>query len=308
MALSPHLHPSIQAFLAGFADTPLPPIDTLGAATLRQLFDQPLPVTPVAVAECRDLTIPGTGSALPARLYRPGPNCNRLTLFFHGGGFVMGTLDTHDNLCRHLCRELNTAVISVAYRLAPEHPYPAAPEDCYAATCWVAEHRAEFANANAKLLVAGDSAGACLSAAVCLLSRERGGPQIDAQLLFYPTVKPPQDNESYTTLGGGEYFLSRKQMAFFWRSYLPVQAPRLPPVAAPGLTTDLSDLPPAHIVLAEFDPLKDEGRDFAEQLEAAGNPVHLQAAPGMIHGFMSMPGVDEEVRAILQSIDAKLPS
>lgn len=307
MALSPQLHPTIQAFLAAFSQQPLPPIDTMDAVTMRQLFDQPLPVEPVAVAECRDLNISGPETTLPARLYQPGSDCDRVTLFFHGGGFVIGTLETHDQLCRHLCNALNSAVISVDYRLAPEHPFPAAPEDCYAATCWVTERRTEFASADAKLLVAGDSAGACLSAAVCLLSRERRGPAIAAQLLFYPTVSPPSDSKSYTTLGNGDFFLSRDMMDFYWQSYLQAPEHRLQPSAVPALAPNLAGLPPAHIVLAEFDPLKDEGRDFAERLETAGNQVQLQTAAGMIHGFMSLPGIDKEVQAILRSIDQAIP-
>lgn len=204
----------------------------------------------------------------------------------------MGTLDTHDALCRHLCRELDSTVVSVAYRLAPEHPFPAAPQDAYAVTQWVAANRAELAHADSPLLLAGDSAGACLCAAVSLLTRERQGAGIAAQLLFYPTLTPHQNSASYREFGNGEFFLSRGMMRYYWDSYLPDSY--LPdsgditePWAAPLLSEDLSGLPPTHIVTAEFDPLRDDGETFAKQLQAAGVKVSSQTAAGMIHGFMS---------------------
>ncbi|MFC6634371.1 alpha/beta hydrolase [Microbulbifer taiwanensis] len=304
--MASQLHPSIQAFLAGFADTPLPPVSAMDAAAMRQIFDNPLPVEPVQIGESRDIQVPGAEGPLDARLYLPESAASeRLTLFFHGGGFVMGTLDTHDSLCRHLCRELDSAVMSVAYRLAPEHPYPAAPEDCYAAVQWAAENRAVFAAADAQLLLAGDSAGACLCASVSLLARERGGADIDAQLLFYPTANIPGDSDSYRQLGGGEYFLSREMMEFYWRHYLG-DSQAADGFATPLSCEDLGNLPQMHIVVAEFDPLRDEGNAYARRLEAAGNRVHVQQANGMIHGFMSMPGVDVEIREILQRIAKEL--
>lgn len=300
--MASQLHPSIQVFLASFADTPLPPVSAMDAATMRQIFDNPLPVAPVQIRESRNIRVPGTEGLLDSRLYLPeATEVKKLTVFFHGGGFVMGTLDTHDSLCRHLCRELGSAVISVAYRLAPEHPYPAAPEDCYAALMWAAENRAEFAAADAQLLLAGDSAGACLCASVSLLARERGGADIDAQILFYPTINTPGDSDSYKSLGGGEYFLSREMMEFYWRHYLG-DSQTTECAAAPLACGNLGDLPQTHIIVAEFDPLRDEGNAFAMRLMEAGNEVHLRQADGMIHGFMSMPGVEAEIREILQGI------
>ncbi|MFV8783155.1 alpha/beta hydrolase [Microbulbifer sp. SA54] len=305
--MASQLHPAIQAFIAAFRDLPLPPVSSMDAATMRSIFDTPLPVEPVEIGEIRELQVPGAESPLEARLYLPqSQHSNRLTVFFHGGGFVVGTLDSHDGLCRRLCQTLDSAVISVAYRLAPEHPFPAAPEDCYAAVQWAAQNRAEFASADASLLLAGDSAGACLCASVSLMTRERGGAAIDAQLLLYPTVNLPADNESYKHFGSGEYFLSCEMMAFYWGHYL--QGDTSPSgLAAPLLSTDLSNLPQTHIVVAEFDPLLDEGNLFAEKLQQAGNSVHLQQAVGMIHGFMCMPGVDAEIRQLLTNIARRLP-
>lgn len=306
MTATPSLHPALQAFLAGFADTPLPPIESMDIATMRQIFDTPLPVEKTEVGSVRDIPVPGAAGDLPARVYQPQAQAERLTVFFHGGGFVMGTLETHDGLCRQLCQELNSTVVSVAYRLAPEHPFPAAPEDAYAVTQWAAAHRAELAHTDSPLLLAGDSAGACLSAAVSLLTKERQGAAIAAQLLFYPTLTPHQDSASYRDFGNGEFFLSRGMMRYYWDSYLPNAGDSANPAAAPLLCTGLRGLPPTHIVTAEFDPLRDDGDVFARQLQAAGVKVSSEVAAGMIHGFMSMPGVGEEVRGILRRIKTKL--
>lgn len=306
MTSSTVLHPALQAFLAALADTPMPPIETMDIHTMRQIFDAPLPVEKAEVGSVQDLEVLGAEGPLSARLYQPRTKAERLTVFFHGGGFVMGTLDTHDGLCRHLCHELDSAVLSVAYRLAPEHPFPAAPEDAYAVTQWAAANRAELAQADSPLLLAGDSAGACLCAAVSLLTRERQGAVIDAQLLFYPTLTPHQDTDSYRELGNGDFFLSRDMMRYYWDCYLPDNRDIAQLGAAPLQSQDLSGLPPTHLVMAQLDPLRDDGLTFAKQLQAAGVHTSSHTAEGMIHGFMSMAGVSEEVRGILQAIKNQL--
>ncbi|GAB3103900.1 alpha/beta hydrolase [Aestuariicella hydrocarbonica] len=301
------LHPALQALLAGFAETPMPAIETMDIHTMRQIFDTPLPMAKAAVGGVQELQVPGAEGPLAARLYLPQAQPQRLIVFFHGGGFVMGTLETHDSLCRHLCQELNSSVLSVAYRLAPEHPFPAAPEDCYAATQWAAAQRQQLASADCPLLLAGDSAGAGLCAAVCLLSRERSeAAAIDGQMLFYPTLTPQQDTDSYRELGNGDFFLSRGMMQFYWDNYLPAQLDASQTGAVPLQAVSLAGLPPTQLVMAELDPLKDEGLAFAERLQQAGINVCSEVVPGMIHGFMSMPGVEEEVKAILRAIKCRL--
>lgn len=306
MTNAPQLHPSIKMFLEGLTATPLPAFASMDAPTLRQIFDQPFPIEPVSVAQCSDLEIPSTNGGISARQYSPENNSDRVIVFFHGGGFVMGTLDTHDNFCRYLCTVLNSVVISVDYRLAPEHPFPAALDDCYHAVQWAADNSAQWTSGNVKITLAGDSAGAGLCAAVSLKSRKQRGPSIDSQLLFYPTVQPPQDNESYRTLGTGDYFLSTDMMDYFWNAYLAKSHDRNNSLAIVSLEEDLSNLPTTHVVLAEFDPLKDEGRGFTQRLKDAGNTVSITTAQGMIHGFMTMPGVDQEVRQILEDIKKQL--
>lgn len=306
MTSASSLHPALQGFLAGFADVSMPPIESMDIHTIREVFDAPLPRENVEVGEVRELEVPGAKGPLGARLYQPLTKAQRLIVFFHGGGFVMGTLDTHDSLCRHLCRELNSTVLSVAYRLAPEHPFPAAPEDCYAVTQWAFAQRSELAHADAQLFLAGDSAGAGLCAAVSLLTRERKGANIDGQLLFYPTLTPHQDTDSYRELGNGDFFLSREMMRFFWDNYLPDNRDINETAAAPLLADNLSGLPATHLVMAEFDPLRDEGLAFAEKLKVSGVTVSSQIAAGMIHGFMSMSGIDDDISAILQTIKARM--
>ncbi len=242
-------------------------------------------ILPVRATE--DLEVTGTAGPLPARIYRPEADGELATIvFFHGGGFVIGDLDTHDNQCRALCREAGAVVLSVAYRLAPEHPFPAAPEDCFAATRWAAEHVDRLGGDAGRIAVAGDSAGGNLAAVVALMARDARGPALAAQLLIYPGTDFAGGYPSETENAEG-FFLTREDMEWFRDQYLAgadPSDPRLSPLAAP----DLSGLPPAVVTTAEFDPLRDQGDAYARALEEAGVPVVKRAYAGLIHGFFDL--------------------
>lgn len=283
------LNPQVEALLAMMAAMPKTDYATVTPAELRAQLDAPMGFgEPPVVAEVRDLAIELEGRTLPARFYRPDGSAALapLVVFYHGGGWVIGTLDTHDATCRALARASGAAVLSVGYRLAPEHPYPAPVEDCYAALEWAAANAADLGCDPARLAVAGDSAGGNLSAAVSIMARDRAGPALRHQLLIYPVTDDDYSLPSYAENGGGDYFLSTDSMNWFWGHY--VIGDEEAPLARVGRTPDLSALPPATVIAAEFDPLRDEGMAYAARLADAGIAVDAAVAPGMIHGFFSM--------------------
>jgi acetyl esterase len=207
-------------------------------------------------------------------------------VFFHGGGWVIGDLETHDRLARRIARDAGCLVVAVHYRRAPEHRYPAAADDAYAATAWVAEHAAELGADPARLAVVGDSAGGNLAAVVAQMARDRGGPPIAFQLLVYPVIDHSFETDSYRDNAEG-WMLTAKHMRWYWDQYLGPDGDGTDPYASP-LRGDLAGLPPAHVVTAEYDPLRDEGDAYADALRAAGVDVTLQCADGMWHGFLSV--------------------
>ena len=241
-----------------------------------------------AVGAVEDRIVPGPGGELPVRIFHPGgEGVFPLVMFFHGGGWVVGDLDTHDEFCRQLCDGAASVVVSVEYRLAPEAKFPAAPEDCYAATCWAVEHAAELAADGSRLCVAGDSAGGNLAAVVAIMARDRAGPAITHQLLMYPVTDFNFETGSYRENAEG-YFLSQAMMRWFWGHYLAEESQGTDPLAAP-LHANLTALPTATVITAEYDPLRDEGIAYAEALAAAGVTVEYRLFVGMIHGFATMP-------------------
>jgi acetyl esterase len=245
---------------------------------------------PLAMDRVEDLSIPVEGASIPARLYVPdgAGETPPLTVFFHGGGWVLGTLDTHDATCRALARDARCAVLSIGYRLAPEHRYPTAAEDCYAATKWAAGNAGRLGVDSTRLAVAGDSAGGNLAAVVSLMARDRGGPAIAHQLLIYPVADRQFDTASYKENGGAGNFLPTVAMQRFWDEYLGETDTDAAGLAVLLGHDDVSALPPATVVVAEHDPLRDEGLAYASKLAAAGVPVKTIEAPGMIHGFFGM--------------------
>jgi acetyl esterase len=271
-----------------------PELHELEPQAVRELmgsvFANAPPVEPVGALQ--DTTIPGPDGSIPVRVYEPesgGPH--PVVVFFHGGGFVFGDLDGHDAPCRILTNAADVAVVSVDYRLAPEHPFPEPVEDAYAATEYVAEHADEFdADLDGdRLAVAGDSAGGNLAAAVALAARDRDGPRIRQQTLVYPTVdfRTDADYPSRTENAEG-YFLSAEDMAYFEGHYVPSWVHVLNPYLAPMEAASHADLPPATVVTCGFDPLRDEGFAYADALDADGTPVTHRHYPALIHGVLNM--------------------
>jgi acetyl esterase len=212
-------------------------------------------------------------------------------------------LDGADLAARALAAASGCAVVSVDYRLAPEHPFPAAPEDCYAATAWVAEHARSLGAARGHLAVGGDSAGGNLAAVVSRLARDRGGPRVDLQLLVYPVVARAPDTPSYREFADG-YWLTAEAMAWFWRHYVPPGQDGSDPRASPLLCDSLARLPPAVVAIAECDLLRDEGEQYAARLRAEGVPVQLRTYAGMLHGFLACAGAIDEAWVAFEELGA----
>lgn len=265
----------------------LPPFYELGPQQARELQEAASRWQERApVFEVEDLAAAGPASEIPMRSYRPSPKSGLpVCMFFHGGGWLTGSIETHDALCRELANAAGFTVLSVEYRLAPENPFPAGLEDCYAATLWLSQNLRRF-DAAPWLAVAGDSAGANLAAAVAILARDRSGPDIAAQLLLYPVADPAIDSPSFDLYDG--WVVSRRAMRWYWSNYLPRAKDRQNPLAALRHATDLAGLPTALVLTAECDPLRDEGEDYAARLHDAGVNAHLLRYDGMIHDFVRM--------------------
>lgn len=294
MSLDPQAKAVLEQLGGGGASVDLTQVP---AAIVREGFKNLMPrAAGQPVAKVEDRSVPGPAGEIPVRIYAPaaaGPL--PLLVYFHGGGFVVCDLDSHDGLCRSLTHATGCITVSVDYRLAPEAKFPAAPEDCFAATRWVAEHARELGGDAARLAVAGDSAGGNLAAVVALMARERGGPALVHQLLIYPVTDHGFDTASYKANAEG-YFLTRDMMRWFWGHYLAKPEDGSHPHASPLRAPDLSGLPPATVVTAEYDPLRDEGEAYARRLEKAGVPVELRRYPGMIHGFFGMADAIDRAR------------
>jgi acetyl esterase len=289
------LDPKAKALIDMMAQMPLPPWSELSAATFRAMMDAGrFPPPDLPLAEIVNTTIPGPAGPIGARIYRASLEPNQpVIVYFHGGGFVIGNLDSHDGTCRRLSHGIGCTVVSVDYRLAPEHVYPAAVDDSYAATKWVAEH-ADFLKIDAaRIAVAGDSAGGNLAAVVAIIARDRGGPALCHQLLTYPVTDMAFKSESYTSNGTG-YFLTKDMMAWFGLQYVPSGHDIEDPLLSPLYHKNLSGLPPATVITAEYDPLRDEGEAYAKKLQDAGVPTKLIRYDGVFHGFFSMNGAVDQ--------------
>jgi acetyl esterase len=255
-----------------------------------------------------DRRIPGPGAHIPIRIYTPreiksGEKLPVL-LWFHGGGFVIGSLDTHDSVCRMLANQANCIVVSADYRLAPEYKFPAAVEDCEAALKWLALHAVEFGADPRAIAVGGDSAGANLATVVAILARDAGHPKLAFQLLIYPCAAPEPETPSHYKFAES-YVLSRNTITWFFKHYQRSRADANDFRFAPLVADDLENLPPALVLVAGYDPLRDEGVDYAKRLIEAGNRVRLVNYEGMIHGFFLMGGaVDAAKRAVAESAQA----
>ncbi len=300
----------LKAMLDQIAAAGVPDIGELPPETARPLYRQILTAgdLPPADVQTEDRRIPGPAGPLTVRIYSPREKASKaqgLVLYCHGGGFVLGDLDTYDSVCRAICRESGCVVVSVDYRLAPEHPFPAAVEDCYAALAWVADHAVELGGDAQRLGVCGDSAGGNLAAVLALLARQ-GGPEILYQLLIYPvTTAKPGELASHNTFAEG-YILSLKAMCAFTGHYFgdSVQAPDFR--GAPLLADDLSGLPPALILVGGYDVLRDDGIAYAERLIEAGVETTLVEYAGLSHGFINMAATLSGGRLALNQVGAAL--
>jgi acetyl esterase len=302
------LDPQARKVLDQIAAIGAPDLHTLPVAQARSAMEQMVGLQGAveAVAHVEDRPLPGPAGPIPIRVYAPeGPRPLPALVYFHGGGWVLGSLETHDALCRTLANAAGCALVSVDYRLAPEHPFPAAPEDAYAATRWIAENAGTIGIDAQRIAVGGDSAGGNLAAVVALLARERGGPRLVHQLLIYPATDAACDTASHRDNAQG-YLLTTEAMAWFWNHYCPDRARRGDWRASPLRAGDLRGLPPAHVITAEFDPLRDEGEAYAARLRAAGVPVRLERYDGMIHGFVSMGAVIATGRRAIREAVAEL--
>jgi acetyl esterase len=250
-------------------------------------------------AAVEDIVIPGPKRGIPARIYRPNlPAPLPVVVNFHGGGWVMGTLDMDDLRCHHLALNAGVAVISIDYCLAPEHPFPAPLEECYAATVWISCNAGKLGVDAERLAVSGGSAGGNLAAAVALAARDRNGPAIRFQLLNYPAVDTDVTRPSYVENGEG-YGLTTVSMHWFFDQYLPIPSMRFDPYAMPIHEKDLSGLPPGLVITAEYDVLRDEGEAYAMKLREAGNDVSYIRYDGVPHGFLTlMPDSPESRQAM----------
>ena len=301
------LDPALKAFL----DSPLaqvPPVEALTAQALRAMLKQyPAPVLAPPIHAAEDLQLPGAAGPLRVRLYRPSPATDLpLIVFFHGGGFVFCDLDVYDDLCRFLANFSGCALASVEYRLAPETRFPGPLEDCYSALRQLAERASSLRLDGSRLAVAGDSAGGNLAAATALVARDRGGPPLRYQALIYPALEPACSSVSQRAFANG-YLLSQAVMQWYWNCYLSSPLDAAQPYAAP-LTAQLSGLPAATIVTAEFDPLRDEGEAYADRLRAAQVAVVGRRYLGMIHGFASLPYLTPVALRALADVGADLRS
>lgn len=307
------LDPQIEEFLAAQAQAPATPIEEQTPEMAREGY--------LALAESvgpgpdlyavRDSSIARSdGTAIPIRVYSPTDETDLpILVYYHGGGWVIGDLETHDQVCRCLAQGTEAVVVSVDYRLAPEHPFPAAIHDAYAALEWVAAKAEEIGGDALRLAVGGDSAGGNLAAVVAQMARDQEGPEISFQLLIYPAVDMTQGHPSIQENGEG-YILTRAYMQWFRTHYLPDSLQWTNPLASPLHAQTLSQLPPALVITAEFDPLRDEGEEYAAQMKSQGVEVEVKRYDGMVHLFYQLAvmvdagrtAIDHSVRSLRRAL------
>jgi acetyl esterase len=286
--------PQIQALLD--RGTGVPATHTLPVEEARRQYEArvALMASPPGMAQVEERHIDGPGGKLRLRIYTPaggGGAPRPLMVFFHGSGFVLCSLDTHDGMCRNLAAGVGCVVVSVDYRLAPEHRFPDGPDDCLAATRWAAAHAAELGADAARIMLAGDSAGGNMAAVTALRVRDEGGPALCGQMLLYPVTDYHRPGTPSYAENAEGYGLTRATMEWFWGHYLADPAQAAHPHAAPLRAPDLAGLPPAYVMSAQYDPLRDEAELYGERLRAAGVPAEITRRAGMNHGFLFWVGV-----------------
>lgn len=303
MPLDPHIQPIVDLVNAGAASSPPAAEQTL--AERREAYHKLLSALPPGpdVASVSEVLIEGPVDPIAVRIYRPESPVG-IVVFFHGGGWTIGDLDTHDEPCREIANQSGATVVSVDYRLAPEAPFPAAIDDCFAAVRWVWANRGDLADGDAKLAVCGDSAGGNIAAVMCLMARDTDGLDIAGQLLVYPGVDARMTEFDSLDRNGEGYVLSRETMEWFSGNYLQNDSDRLDWRASPLLADDLTGLPPALVITAEFDPLHDEGAAYAAALQAAGNEVVYTDYDGMVHIFFQLGPIVPAAAAAVAEVAA----
>ena len=296
------LDPEVQAVLQQMEEAGAPPLDEITPGMAREAFAGMVALQgePEAVADVDNREVPGPAGSIPIRVYHPAAAASPgpALFYIHGGGWVIMDLESHDPICRALANGLGCRVVAVHYRRAPEDPFPAAVDDCFAVLRWIADHGAEIGVDPTRIAVAGDSAGGNLSAAMTLLARDQGGPVIRAQVLHCPVTNHAFETPSYKENADG-YFLTAELMHWFWGHYVSDDADGRNPLASPLQAADHSGLPPALIQTAEYDPLRDEGEAYAERLRRAGVPAEYTLYPGVVHDQWLMMGVVPKGRAAL---------
>jgi acetyl esterase len=302
------LDPQAKAFLDQVAASGAPGFDQMtvqqAREAIRALFATREPPLPLKKVEDRVVNVGGV--KLPVRIYTPDANGPLpILVFFHGGGWVVGDLESHDGTCRALANGAGCIVIAVDYRLAPEHKFPAAADDCYGATKWAALNAASFGGDPTRIAVGGDSAGGNLAAVVAQMATDRGAPTIKYQLLIYPVTNYSYDTASYKNNGEG-YLLTKGSMQWFWNHYLNNPNDGENPYASPLRGQRLSNLPPAWVLTAEFDPLCDEGAAYAKKMKDAGVAVEYTDYKGMIHGFFSLGHMFDQGKKAVAEACSKL--
>jgi acetyl esterase len=301
----------MKSLLDAMAAAKTPAFHTLTPQEARRIaLTRPQPGQPESVTKVEDRKIPSAGGDIPIRIYTPaGTRPFGVLVYFHGGGWVLGNIAMTDQPCRLLANASSCVVVSVEYRLAPEYKFPAGPEDCYAATKWVADNAASLNVDPKRIAVGGTSAGATLAAAVTLMARDRGLPHIAYQLLVYPATTTELTTASHSQFAEDNYYiLSRADMEWFWGHYLAREEDRKNPYACPDHAKSLAGLPPAFVITAEYDPLRDEGEAYAVRLSDEGVSTILKRYDGVTHGFFGMPALLEKAKVAIQDAAAALRS
>ena len=303
------LDPQMQAILDQAAAAGGKPFHAMTPSEARQAIDVMFAAfrgDPAPVGKVEDRKLPGPVGEVPVRIYTPsGRGPFGILVYFHGGGWVIGNIETHDSLCRDLTNQAGVVTVSVDYRLAPEHKFPAGPEDCYAVTKWVGANAALLNGETGRLAVSGDSAGGNLAAVVTLMARERGGPKIACQALIYPATDAANNTPSQKEFGQDGYILSKSDMDWFYGHYLNA-GDVANPLVSPARAKDFNGLPPALILTAAYDPLRDEGEAYGEVLRKAGVPVKISRYEGVCHGFVSMAAALDAGKKAVAEISSEL--
>lgn len=302
------LHPAVKTLLDQVAAQNSGTLSSQGVELVREgyvvargfLSEKP------EVANVEDRAIPGPAGDIPVRIYTPaGQGPYPILVYYHGGGWVIGDLDTSEGISRAFANAAACIVVSVGYRLAPEHKYPAAVDDAFAALNWIAEHAAEIGGDPHRIAVFGESAGANLSAIVAQLAKEAGGPTLAYQVLAYPVTNMAFDTESYQQ-NGEAYYLTEESMRWFWGLYLNDESEGADPKASPLLRDDVSGLPPGIVLTPEYDPLRDEGEAYGKRLKEAGVDFEIWRAEGMIHDFLGMTNILPEAKSAIERLAGNL--